>query len=267
MAGGSPAVVIPLVPRQVQANENGPAPGDQAQPATAVGAPLRDREREAWVRPDVAVITPAVLWRLVDALADGIALTDDLGGLALVNSRLAEMFGYERRELPGKPVESLLPADLRAAHARFRAGYLWAPRARPMGAGARLVGLRKDGATFPVEISLSPVRTATRHFTLAVVRDVTEIRQRQDLAHLARAALAAVHQTRVRTLLDRVVSSLFDAGLSLQDAAGLPREGARERIASVIATLDATIQDIRSHVFNDLSRDMDDPAPPPNGEG
>lgn len=112
MAGGSPAVVIPLVPRQVQANENGPAPGDQAQPATAAGAPLRDREREAWVRPDVAVITPAVLWRLVDALADGIALTDDLGGLALVNRRLAEMFGYERRELTGKPVESLLPVDL-----------------------------------------------------------------------------------------------------------------------------------------------------------
>ena len=96
--------------------------------------------------------------------------------LTLVNRRLAEMFGYEHAELIGRPVESLIPVGLRAAHRSHRAAYAQAPEARPMGAGARLVGLRKDGATFPVEISLSPVRATARQLTLAVVRDGAETR-------------------------------------------------------------------------------------------
>ena len=86
------------------------------------------------------------------------------------------MFGYEHAELIGQPVESLIPADLRAAHRSHRAAYAQAPKAGPMGARAGLVGLRKDGTTFPVEISLSPVPTATGRFTLAVVRDITQTR-------------------------------------------------------------------------------------------
>ena len=88
------------------------------------------------------------------------ALTDDGGTLALANLRLEEMFGYEHAELIGRPVESLVPADLQAAHRGHRAAYAQAPRARPMRAGARLVALRKDETTFPAEISLSPVTTA-----------------------------------------------------------------------------------------------------------
>ena len=121
-------------------------------------------------------ITPAVLWKVVDALQDGVALTDGRGALALVNRRLEEMFGYAHAELIGRPVELLIPADLRAAHRGYRAAYARAPRARPMGAGAQLVGLRKDGTTFPAEISLSPVLTATGTLTLTVIRDVSEAR-------------------------------------------------------------------------------------------
>ena len=126
--------------------------------------------------PRTAAITEAVLRNLLDALADGIVLADDDGVLALVNRQLEHMFGYERGELAGQPVESLLPADLHLAHRSHRAAYARAPQARPMGAGTRLVGLRKDGATFPVEVSLSPVPTATGHLTLAVVRDLTQTR-------------------------------------------------------------------------------------------
>lgn len=115
-----------------------------------------------------------MLGELIDALADGVALTDDAGILALANRRLEEMFGYEHAELIGQPVESLIPADPRAAHRSHRAGYAQAPKAGPMGARAGLVGLRKDGTTFPVEISLGPVPTATGRFTLAMVRDITE---------------------------------------------------------------------------------------------
>ncbi len=96
------------------------------------------------------------------------------------------------------------------------------------------LGESSDGVTFPLEISLSPVPMATGHFILAVIRDATETRRREDLAGLARAA--ATEQThRGKELLDRVVGSLFQVGRSLQVAIDLPRELARERITEALA--------------------------------
>jgi anti-anti-sigma factor len=209
-----------------------------------------------------AAITPAVLWQLVDALGDGLALTAHDGEIVLANRRCAEMFGYERTELVGRPVETLVPADLRAAHQGYRAAYARAPETRPMGDRARLVGLRKDGATLPVEISLTPVPTATGHFVLAVIRDATQARRSEDLADLARAAVAE-HTRRDQDLLDGVVQSLFRVGLSLQAAADLPSELARERITDALQELDDTIRDIRDYAFAPPTpRPAPDPASP-----
>jgi anti-anti-sigma factor len=227
--------------------------------ATAAGTPRTDdtasagRLAPASTRPPIGAVgaprtalTSAVLWQLIDALGDGLALTAEDGEIVLVNRRCAEMFGYEPTELAGRPVESLVPADLRAAHQGHRAAYARAPEARPMGERARLVGLCKDGATLPVEISLTPVPTATGHFVLAVIRDAAEAWRREDLAGLARAAVAE-HTRRDQELLDRVVQGLFQVGLSLQAAADLPSELARERITDALHELDDTISDIRDY--------------------
>ena len=205
----------------------------------------------AATRPEgsAAAVTPAVVGKLVDALQDGVALTDRGGTLALANLRLEEMFGYAHGELTGRPVELLVPADLQAAHRGHRAAYARAPRARPMGAGARLVALRKDGTTFPAEISLSPVATATGTFTLTVIRDVTEARRLADLADLARAAVATGQAHDGQELLDSVATSLYHAGLSLQAAAGLPHDEASQGIAETLRQLDDTIRQMRDTAF------------------
>jgi anti-anti-sigma factor len=214
--------------------------------------------------PGAAAITPAVLRSLLDALADGIALVTSDGDLALVSQRTEDMFGYPAGELAGQRVEALIPADLRAAHGGYRAGYQQQPVARPMGGRARLVGLRKDGSTFPVQVTLSPVPTATGHLTLAVIRDITAIPPLADLASLARAAAAtAGREHRSRDFLDRVVNRLYHVGLSLHDAPGLPHDLATQRIADAVQRLDDLIIEIRDHVF----AGHDDPpgTPPPNG--
>jgi hypothetical protein len=80
----------------------------------------------------------------------------------------------------------------------------------------------KDGATLPVEISLSPVPTASESFVLVVIRDATETWRRDDLLDLARGAVADQSHLN-RDLLDRVAHHLFQVGLSLQAVAGRPR--------------------------------------------
>jgi anti-anti-sigma factor len=238
-AAGVPARVVPMTPSPgiagARTQSRSASPAQHRSPAGS---------RQA---AGAAAITQSVLRRTVDALADGVALIDNPGVLALVNRRLEDMFGYRHTELTGQPVDHLLPADLRSAHRAHRAVYARAPAARPMGAGARLVGLRKDGTTFPVQVSLSPVPTATGHLTLAVVRDVAATGQREDVLDLARAAVAADHAQPGQDLLDRVVGDLFDVGLSLEAAIDLPHHVARQRVTKALQHLDDTIHEIRDH--------------------
>src|SRR5581483_8351628 len=85
----------------------------------------------------------------------GILMSDRTGRIVWANQRAEEMFGYARDELGGLAVELLLPEHLRGAHLAHRASFFDHPRVRPMGLGLDLVARRKDGRTFPVEISLS----------------------------------------------------------------------------------------------------------------
>jgi anti-anti-sigma factor len=203
-----------------------------------------------------ARLDDAILRRLIDALDDGVALAGEDGRMVLANRRLAAMFGYAPGELTGQFVEALVPAGLREAHRKDRAAYALEPAQRPMADRTRLVGVRKDGATVPVTITLSPVPTANGRLVLAVVRDATLVRRWDDLASLLRAA-AAEQAEHSQELFDRVVGSLFRTGLSVQAAASLPTDVARERISDALERLDETIHEIRDHVFR-FRRHADD---------
>jgi anti-anti-sigma factor len=206
-------------------------------------------------------ITPAVLWQLIDALGDGLVLATQDGKIALANRRCAEMFGYRREELIGLPVDALVPSDVRAAHQAYRAGYQQAPQPRPMAERVRLAGLRRDGATLPVEISLSPLPTASADFVLAVIRDAAETRRPHDLADLARRAVTGQAQA-ATDLMNRAVRHLFQVGLSLQTAASLPAEVVRDRLADALDQLDDVIHELRDYAFTSGGAD-----PVPLGTG
>jgi anti-anti-sigma factor len=187
-----------------------------------------------------AAVTQGLLWKMIDAFDDGVALADGDGTLVLANRRLEEMFGYPYTELAGYPVERLIPAHLQLAHRDHLAAYRKAPRIRPMGTGARLTGLRKDGTTFPAEISLRPVPTATGRFTLAVVRDITADRR-----------LAGQRAQPIGELLDRIVAALYQVGVDLQAAVDLPPATATDRIEEVLGALNDLISEIRDTALAD----------------
>ena len=99
------------------------------------------------------------------------------GEMLLVNSQTERLFGFKRNEMIGKPVEMLIPERFRERHPANRTRFVEDPHSRPMGAGLSLFGLRKDGTEFPVEISLSPLKTAKGMVVTSAIRDVTSQRR------------------------------------------------------------------------------------------
>jgi hypothetical protein len=110
----------------------------------------------------------------MEAAPDAMICMDAAGRVAGINAQAELLFGYPRQELIGRPVEVLVPDEARAVHPGHRAGYLANPRPRPMGAGIELAGRRRDGSTFPAEISLSTIDTDGGILAVAAVRDVTQ---------------------------------------------------------------------------------------------
>jgi PAS domain S-box-containing protein len=131
-------------------------------------------------RIDEADISEAYFRMLLESAPDAMIIIDEQGKIAIANAQAEEMFGYGRHQMLGQPVEMLLPERLRDAHVGHRQGFATEPRLRPMGPGLDLVARRQDGSEFPVEISLSPVRSADGHFVSSVIRDVTQRKRMED---------------------------------------------------------------------------------------
>jgi methyl-accepting chemotaxis protein len=115
--------------------------------------------------------------QVVEAAPIGFVAINREGIIQLVNSQVEKLFGYRREELLGQPVEILLPQRLRTNHPGHRTGFFADPRARMMGVGRDLAGVRKDGTEFPIEIGLNSIIASGRMFGLAAVADISERKQ------------------------------------------------------------------------------------------
>ena len=138
---------------------------------------------------------------LLEALPYASVVIDSEGRLLFVNSQTEKIFGYRRDELLGQPVETLVPERFRGAHIGHRAGYISEPHTRPMGSGLELTGLRKDGTDFPVEISLSPLKTEAGTLITAIIQDVSD-RKRLEVALRA-------SEERLRAILDNTEAVIY----------------------------------------------------------
>jgi len=110
---------------------------------------------------------------LLEAIPDALVGVDTSGVIRFVNHRTESLFLYQRDDLIGASLETLVPESLRQVHAAHRETYASAPSTRRMGTDLKLSGRRADGTEFPVDISLSFSGHGDDMVVIAAVRDMT----------------------------------------------------------------------------------------------
>jgi len=123
--------------------------------------------------------------QLLETAPDAMVTVDEIGRIDFVNAQTEALFGYDRSELLGQPVEILIPERFREKHTGHRIGFVTSPALRPMGSGLALSGRHKDGTEVAIEVSLSPLRTPDGIIVSAAIRDIRERRRMEALAKLA----------------------------------------------------------------------------------
>ena len=125
---------------------------------------------------------------ILETAVEGIITIDEHGILESINPAAEKTFGYEAQEVIGKNVSILMPSPYREQHDSYMANYLRTGTAKIIGIGREVVGQRKDGSVFPMDLAVSEVPLADRRLFTGFVRDISERKKAEArLADLAQS--------------------------------------------------------------------------------
>ena len=156
---------------------------------------------------------------IVETAVDGIIVIDEAGSIEAFNPAAERIFGYAAAEVLGKNVSMLMPDPYQAEHDQYLQNYLQTGIPRIIGIGREVVGLRKDGSTFPMDLAVGDAGLEGRRLFTGIVRDISERKRADDALREAQKmeSLGVLAGGIAHDFNNLLVGILGNAGLAIEE--------------------------------------------------
>lgn len=175
-----------------------------------------DRQRAAAL---AAAARDAARWiAIIDTATEGIVTIDAAGCIETVNGAAQRLFGYAAAELLGRNVAMLMPQPYQREHDSYLQRYQTTGEKRIIGIGREVIGMRKDGTEFPIDLSVGEGTVHGRRFFTAVIRDITARKEMQTkLAQAERLAAIGELAAGVAHEINNPINTMINCAQLIQD--------------------------------------------------
>ena len=155
---------------------------------------------------DALATSESRLHALLEAAVDGIISIDEQGIIQTINVAAERLFGYTADQMIGQNVKILMPAPFQEEHDGYLSRYLSTGEKRIIGIGREVVGRRRDGTTFPMDLSVAEGRLGSGRIFVGIVRDITDRKRAEE----TRSQLAAI----VESSEDAIIGKTLDGTIT-----------------------------------------------------
>ena len=164
---------------------------------------------------------------IMDNTIDGLITIDQTGRILSINGAAEIIFGYREAEVVGQNVRMFMPEPVRSRHDGYLASYIATGRARVIGIGREVVGVRRDGTEFPMDLSVNEFSdmAGQRHF-VGTVRDITQKKAAEDQLRTSQAHYRLLFDANpyATTVTDRETMRIVAANLAAEALYGWSQE-------------------------------------------
>ena len=185
---------------------------------------------------------------LLEAVPDASVGMDQQGLIRFVNRQTESLFGIERDQLIGRPIETLVPENFCQIYAELRDSYFADPKTRSLGLGMEMTGRQRDGTEFPINVSLSSIDTGDVLVVFTAVRDVIQRTKAVQAAQRMAAIVEGSDDAIISGSLDGLITSWNAAaermyGYSSAEVIGKPAEflTPKDRAGEIKAVLEQIV--------------------------